>query len=136
MCLVQRLYLKGGKYGCFAAVFSRRKVPALDVTACEPHLFSWASVSCFRWSDVGCPVSHDSTRPSVFVFVCSAYRSTFFFSRSFVLAKAVHLNTTHRVADTVRFRGRGHMVDRVASKGSSQGGAVVLCASGQPTCPP
>ena len=46
VCLVQRLYVKGGKYGCFAAVISRRKVPALDVTAREPHLF-WASVSCF-----------------------------------------------------------------------------------------
>ena len=43
--LVERLYVKGGSKGCFAVVFSVREVPALDVSAREPHLFSWASVS-------------------------------------------------------------------------------------------
>ena len=79
------------------------------------HLFSWASVSCVFFCEivqhvffmVRFSLSLDSTRPSVLVFVCSAYRSTivFFFCQSFVLAKAVHLNTMHRFADTVRLRG-------------------------------
>ena len=126
VCLVERLYVKGGSKGCFAAVFSVREVPALDESVREPHLCSCASVSffcelcyiCFSCSDVHCPVSHDSARPSVLVFVCSTYRSTFF-SRSHVFTKAVHLNTIHRFAGTVRGRGGSHMVDRVASKDSS-----------------
>ena len=47
VCLVERLYVNGGSDGCFAAVFSVRQVPALDMSAREPHLCSWASVSFF-----------------------------------------------------------------------------------------
>ena len=52
------------------------------------------------------------------------------FSRSFVLAKAVHLNSKHRYADTVRCRGGSYMVDRVASNDSSCFNEVaeMLCA--------
>ena len=124
--------------GCFAAVFSVREVPALDVSAREPHLFSCASVSffvvelCFVFYVpmfiVQChtiPYDH----PCSFSFAVHIVQLVF--SRSHVLTTAVHVNTTHRFADTVRCRGGSHMVDCVASKGStcfSQGGAVVLCA--------
>ena len=47
VCLVERLYVKGGSKGCFAAVFSVREVAALDVSVGEPHLCSCASVSFF-----------------------------------------------------------------------------------------
>ena len=90
MCLVQRLYVKGVKYGCFAAVISRRKVPALDVTAREPHLFSWASVSCFMSNSasfvihgpmlvVQChTIPHD--HPCWCLFVARIVTHSFFFS--------------------------------------------------------
>ena len=124
--LVERLYVEGGGKGCCAAVFSVREVPALDVSVREPHLCSCASVSffwelcyiCFSCSDVHCPVSHDSARPSVLVFFftkIAALIVQLFLSRSQVCTNAVHLNTIHRFAGTVRDRGGSHMVDRVAS---------------------
>ena len=47
----------------------------------------------------------------------STYRSILL-SRSHVFTNAVHLNTIHRFAGTVRGRGGSHMVDRVASNDS------------------
>ena len=49
-CFVRCVLLNGctsrvGSKGCFAAVFSVREVPALDVSVREPHLCSCASVS-------------------------------------------------------------------------------------------
>ena len=89
-------------------------MPALDVSAPDhTSIFVGFRFVCFFceivqhvFFMVRFSLSLDSTRPPVLVFGCSTYRSTIvFFSRSFVLAKAVHLNTTHMFADTVRFRG-------------------------------
>ena len=120
--LVERLYVKGGSKGCFAAVFSVREVAALDVSVREPHLCSCASVSFFG----SCATF--VFRAPIFIVQChtilhdhpcwyfnrSTYRSILL-SRSHVFTNAVHLNTIHRFAGTVRGRGGSHMVDRVAS---------------------
>ena len=128
VCLVQRLYVKGEKYGCFAAVFSRRKVPALDVTARDLtsvflgacFLFFMSNSASFVFHGPMLVVARFHTAIRVRFRLQHILFNIRFFSRLFVLAKVVYLNTTHRFADTVRCRGRGHMVDRVASKGSSR----------------
>ena len=126
VCLVERLYVKGGSKGCFAAVFSVRQVAAHDVSVGEPHLCSCASVSFFvpcatfvfraPMFNVQChTIPHDHSC----WFLFAAHIVQLFLSRSHVFTKAVHLNTAHRFVGTVRGRGGSHMVDRVASKDSS-----------------
>ena len=111
-----------------------RGVPALDVSARDHtsvfvgfrfvfFFFVKLCNICSSWFDVHChAIPHD--HPCWCLFAAHTVQQEISF-RSFVLAKAVHWKTIHRIADTVRF----HRVDRVASKGSScfsQGGAVVL----------
>ena len=127
VCLVERLYVKGGSKGCFAAVFSVREVPALDVSVREPHLCSCASVTFFCelcnicFCVLRCSLSSVTRfRTTIRVgFFIAAHIVQLFLSRSHVFTKAVHLNAIHRFAGTVRGRGRGHMVDRVASNDPS-----------------
>ena len=124
--LVERLYVKGGGKGCCAAVFSVRRVPALDVSACEPHLCSCASVSFF----VNCAICvfrapthivqcHTILHDHPCCFFIATHIVQLFLSRSHVFTHAVHLNTVHRFVGTFRGRGESHMVDRVASNDSS-----------------
>ena len=111
MCLVQRLCVKGGSKGCF----SRRRVPALDVSARDHTsvfvgfrfvcLFFFVKLCniCSSWFDVHChAIPHD--HPCWCLFAAHTVQQEISF-RSFVLAMAVYWNTMHRFADTVRFRG-------------------------------
>ena len=115
MCLVQRLYVKGGSKGCFAAVIPRRRVPALDVSA-RDHTSVFVGV-CFVLSVKLCAtfflhgsmfivqchaIPHDHPCWCLFAAHTTQQEVSFL---SFVLAKAVHWNIMRRFADTVRFRG-------------------------------
>ena len=126
VCLVERLYVKGGGKGCCAAVFSVSEVPALDVSAREPHLCSCASVSflgvvqhlffVLRYSLSSVTRFRTTIRVGFFI---AAHIVQLFLSGSHIFTKAVHLNIIHRFAGTVRGRGGSHMVDRVASNDHS-----------------
>ena len=96
------------RQGCF----SWRKAPALDVSA-RDHTSVFVGVCfvlsvklcniCFSWFDVHChAIPHD--HPCWCLFAAHTVQQEVSF-RSFVLAKAVHWKTIHRIADTVRFRG-------------------------------
>ena len=79
-------------------------------------VFCALSYICFSCSDVHCPVSHDSARPSVLVFYCSTYRSTFsFWVTCFYQGGAFEHNTQvrwHRPRSWRKSHGRPCCVER------------------------